>query len=391
MNSGLSIADDPSASWRPDSTTYLGEAFKCLYLLAAALIVRTVIGYLQSINSRYEKTNLELDQAYQRLHENRMNIAMAVGVLKKTISQFNEFLDAMLQGMDASAGSVAQMNAILDEFSETSRNTRENVQRQSERLQSLEDQGGRVGAALDQIVVSTDLLVRISSKARGYVSEVNKAVQDTNEALQRILESLARLGKINSVMANIADQTNLLALNASIEAARAGEAGRGFAVVALEIGKLADYSVSNARSIEEIVKQSKQFTERVRASSGQVTERILLQQRELIQIDEQVGTLQNAFRNQQSLNQALLSQLDELQHFSMEINRNMELQQVGSEEVLTALEKMEKDVLQISNQSHEIRPELERISELTDHMLQLSVEEAPPAASATPESPAPPN
>ncbi|MBX7058929.1 MAG: hypothetical protein K1X75_12755 [Leptospirales bacterium] len=380
LSSGLLISGDEDNAWAAGKTTYLGEALHCLYLLAAALIVRSVVGFLQSASARVERARRDQERAYRNLHDNRMNIAMAVGVLKKSITQFNEFLDSMLQGMDNNASSVAEMSAILDEFSATAANTRENVDQQSKRLATLQEQGSLVGATLDQIVISTDALGQVSSRSRAFVGEVNQALQETIESLHRILESLARLGKINSVMANIADQTNLLALNASIEAARAGEAGRGFAVVALEIGKLADYSVNNARSIEEIVKQSRQLTERVRGASARVTERVDLQQKELIQIDEQVGGLREAFRRQQQLNQTLLTQLDDLQRFSAENNRNMQLQQAGAQEVVTALEKMEGETLALSNQSQTVRPEIERIGELTDHMLKLTVEDAGEAA-----------
>ncbi len=375
LTTGLVIGAQPEYAWQVGYTTYLGETFKTLYLLAGAAIVYGVIGYLQSVTVQYLSVNENLESTYSSLHQNRMNVAMAVGVLKKTISQFNEFIDNILSGMESTAGSVVEMSAIIEEFSMTSNNTADNVVRQNERLQSLQDQGSQMGAILNDIIVSTELLTQISAKARSYVTEVNAAVQDTNQSLHKIVEALSRLGKINNIMANIADQTNLLSLNASIEAARAGEAGRGFAVVAAEIGKLADYSVNNARSIEEIIKHSRQLTEAVRDSSRKVTERVGSQQSELIKIDEQIKTLQQVFQRQQQVNSSLLDELEHLARLSSEIARNMQVQQAGNEDVSQALQRLERDATKLTSQTNGLRPEVERISELTDHMLQLTVDD----------------
>lgn len=62
-----------------------------------------------------------------------------------------------------------------------------------------------------------------------------------------------QIGRISTLVSQLANQTYMLALNAAVEAVRAGEHGKGFAVVASEIRKLADQSKQSAEQINIIV------------------------------------------------------------------------------------------------------------------------------------------
>jgi methyl-accepting chemotaxis protein len=89
------------------------------------------------------------------------------------------------------------------------------------------------------------------------VQQRAQALRDSMDALRAKSEDI---GRIISVIDDIADQTNLLALNAAIEAARAGDAGRGFAVVADEVRKLAEKTQAATKQVDAAIRGIQQET-----------------------------------------------------------------------------------------------------------------------------------
>jgi methyl-accepting chemotaxis protein len=125
------------------------------------------------------------------------------------------------------------------------------------------------------------------------------AVGASATKMEELGKSSDQIGRIISVIDDIADQTNLLALNAAIEAARAGEQGRGFAVVADEVRKLAERTTTATKEIAQMIKniqdETKVAVSAMESGTQQVEEGVTSTAkagdslRAIIQMSEQVG------------------------------------------------------------------------------------------------------
>lgn len=180
-----------------------------------------------------------------------------VGPHRQIADHFNQAIGGFEEQANGLQARLAQAEQLVQRLCGDLESTHAGIARQSA---DVTGQHGELQAAAKRIrdtAASARQAETLIAQARESAEDGDRVVETAMDAMDGVKQSAEQIGKIITVIDEIAFQTNLLALNAGIEAARAGDAGRGFAVVASEVRALAQRSADAASEIKDLVTDTK--------------------------------------------------------------------------------------------------------------------------------------
>ncbi|WP_420410596.1 methyl-accepting chemotaxis protein [Hoeflea sp.] len=181
----------------------------------------------------------------------------AIEAHRQTAEHFNDAVSAMETLVNTSSSRLEQAETLARRMADDLEAVRVEIERQGNALGERHSDLGEVASRIRASAETARQAESLIARARQSAEDGDRVVEDAIDAMAGVEQSAEQIGKIISVIDEIAFQTNLLALNAGIEAARAGDAGRGFAVVATEVRALAQRSAGAANEIKGLVTEAK--------------------------------------------------------------------------------------------------------------------------------------
>lgn len=228
---------------RPEGLSYFVDF--ALGIIMLGVICSRILGNSskanKSIADALEESNLKGESIRKILDQTNS----ASALLAASTDGLAETTQSFALNAQSQAASVEEITASVEEVASSGEGIHAIAKRQTEL-------SGKVSADMD----SLHNIVSMVGTSREEIRNLLEVMSTATSNFKGVQDTV-------SIIEDISDKINLLSLNAAIEAARAGEYGRGFAVVADEIGKLADSTSSNLKSINTMFNLSNDEISRV--------------------------------------------------------------------------------------------------------------------------------
>jgi len=274
------------------------------------------------------------------------------GVVERLSSASQELstqVDSSAEGASVQKERITETATAMEEMNSTVLEVARNA---ASAAQSAE-------SARQEALTGADVVRRVVEA----IEKVQRQALTLKENMSELAVSAEGIGKIISVINDIADQTNLLALNAAIEAARAGEAGRGFAVVADEVRKLAEKTMIATKEVEQAIHGIQSATQ---VNSQSVDDSVSITQDATSLANESGNSLQRIVQLVAETSDqvsSIATASEEQSAASEEINRAISEVNSISDQTAEGMEESARAVNDLAEQAQELQRLVETMAE----------------------------
>jgi methyl-accepting chemotaxis protein len=329
---------------------WINMAYPALIIAMGILLVQRA----SYIAKEFERTGIEVNKKNRRLSDILAHVKESSAELTQFSHTLQTTVDELQHSMDEQEGNLGNTTTVIEEVHASIESIADSAAQQDNSIQQNKGMLVDYISSLNRITEAAKSAVQLSYNSQKQTRVSRGQLLAVIDGMQKIKQSSGAVNEITEIINDIAEKTNLLSLNAAIEAARAGGYGRGFAVVADEIGKLAENSIKQAKSIRDIilntVKDIEEETDLVTNST------------------ESIEEIETAVDDVNAGVDAILVLCMSQEKLTAEIEKNMNSILAGSSEISSSTQEEMQAITEVSQSIINLNGIMEQVKACADQM-----------------------